>query len=85
MTTDCQEHRHCIEMFGKLSEYLDSELDDMTCEDIKRHAAECISCRVCMETLKRTVALCNNIEASPVPEEFSRRLKDAIAHMAPPR
>lgn len=84
MTSDCHDHKSCLEMFEKLSEYLDNELDSMTCEDIERHAAACISCKVCMETLKRTVDLCKNLDAPPVPETFSRRLRETIAHLTTP-
>ena len=29
-------------MFEKLSEYIDKELDDVTCKDIEKHAQDCI-------------------------------------------
>ena len=68
-------------MFEKLSEYLDNELDELTCEDIEKHASECISCKSCLETLKQTIALCKNMDNRPVPREFSRRLMETIAHL----
>ena len=68
----------CRWMFEKLSEYIDNELDEVTCKDIERHAEDCIPCRVCLGTLKRTIELCRNMEDKPVPEDVSSRLKAFI-------
>jgi hypothetical protein len=65
-------------MFAKLSEYLDQELDEATCEDIRRHAESCVPCEACLETLRRTVDLCHQFDQVPVPEDFSRRLKEMV-------
>jgi len=66
-------------MFAKLSEYIDNELDDVSCEDVKRHLAQCEPCQACLETLKRTVTICHEVDDEPVPENFSERLKTAIS------
>lgn len=68
----------CKEMFAKLSEYIDNELDDITCKDIEIHMAGCPPCKVCLATLKRTVSLCKHIETKPVPNEFFLKLKKSI-------
>jgi anti-sigma factor RsiW len=81
MSTDDHDHQHCLEMFEKLSEYIDGELDQVTCAEIKKHADNCVACFSCLETLKRTVALCQNVEDKPIPQEFSRKLKEIIANM----
>ena len=81
MSNNCHDHEDCIKMFERLSEYLDNELDTMTCEDIETHASTCISCKVCLGTLKRTIDLCKSSGAPPVPEEFSHRLMETIAHL----
>lgn len=80
MTTPHHPHdpEKCRWMFEKLSEYIDNELDDITCKDIERHAQACIPCKVCLGTLKRTIDLCRNMENKPVPEEVSARLKAFI-------
>jgi len=81
MPNECHDHKACMQMFEKLSEYLDNELDTITCEDIETHASTCISCKVCLETLKRTIDLCKSSGSRPVPKEFSDRLMEAIAHL----
>ena len=78
MCNDGHDHKHCLEMFEKLSEYIDDELDHATCEKIKNHAENCVACFYCLETLKRTVALCKNVTEKPIPLELSQKLKEII-------
>jgi hypothetical protein len=68
-------------MFERLSEYIDNELDTLTCEDIETHASTCISCKVCLETLKRTIDLCKSSGSRTVPKEFSHRLMETISQI----
>jgi anti-sigma factor RsiW len=72
-------NRQCRELFAKLSEYLDNELDKVTCRDIEDHLRQCKPCQVCLHTLKRTVALCHELKASSVPQDFSDRLRLLLA------
>lgn len=81
MTGDDHGHEHCREMFEKLSEYIDGELDHATCAEIEKHANDCVACFACMETLKRTVALCKNVKEQPIPQEFSNKLKEIIQNI----
>ena len=32
MNKDEHDHKHCLELFQKLSEYLDNELDEVSCK-----------------------------------------------------
>ena len=84
MTRDDHDHQHCLERFEKLSEYIDGELDHTTCEVIERHAKDCVACFSCMETLKKTVALCKNAQEQPVPQEFSKKLQEIIQNLPKP-
>ena len=81
MSSDDHDHKHCLEMFEKLSEYIDGELDHATCEEIQKHADNCVACFSCLETLKRTVAICKNIKEKPIPPELSQKLKEIILNM----
>jgi anti-sigma factor RsiW len=81
MSNDDHDHKHCLEMFEKLSEYIDGELDHATCEKIKKHAEDCVACFSCLETLKRTVALCKNVVEKPIPLGLSRKLQEIIQSM----
>jgi anti-sigma factor RsiW len=81
MNKDTHDHKHCLELFEKLSEYLDNELDDVTCKEIENHIKECVPCFVCLQTLKRTVDLCKKTADRPVPPDFSKKLRKAIQNM----
>ena len=81
MCNDDHDHKHCLEMFEKLSEYIDDELDHATCEKIEKHAETCVACFSCLETLKRTVALCKNVTEKPIPLELSQKLKAIIRNI----
>jgi anti-sigma factor RsiW len=48
MSNDDHDHKHCLEMFDKLSEYIDGELDHATCEKIQKHAESCVACFSCL-------------------------------------
>lgn len=79
MAHDKHDVTHCLEMFEKLSEYIDGELDRITCEEIERHAKDCIPCKICLTTLKRTVKLCKGVDGEvPVPETLSVKMKALI-------
>lgn len=78
-------HHHnakCIAMFEKLSEYIDNELDEVSCKDIEKHAENCIKCQTCLTSLKRTIEMCRHMESPPVPEYFSHRLKEFIQNLS---
>ena len=81
MTNDEHDHKHCLEMFGRLSEYLDNELDEITCKELEQHIKKCVPCFVCLQTLKRTVDLCKKSGDKPIPSEFSQKLKAMIQKM----
>ena len=81
MSSDDHDHKHCLEMFEKLSEYIDGELDHATCAEIQKHAEDCVACFSCLETLKRTVALCKNVKDQPIPSHLSEKLKEIIANI----
>ncbi|MCG6893804.1 MAG: zf-HC2 domain-containing protein, partial [Desulfobacteraceae bacterium] len=49
MTAECR-HEICLSLFEKMSDYIDRELDETTCQDIEKHASECFACKVCLET-----------------------------------
>lgn len=79
------DHAACIELFTKLSDYLDNELDAVTCKDIEAHLADCPCCNACMETLKRTVDFCREAEDRPVPETLSKRLQAIVNGLVAPK
>lgn len=79
MACDPASHSHCLALFEKLSEYIDDELPPAERRAIEAHIAGCVACLACLQTLRRTVALCRTGSDHRVPEEFSRRLHSALS------
>lgn len=75
------DHKQCRELFERLSEYIDGELDRTHCEEIEKHLEQCPPCQTCLATLKQTVALCREMKTHAMPEELSNRLRQMIEQM----
>jgi anti-sigma factor RsiW len=68
-----------MELFGRMSEYIDLELDAATRDRIARHIHDCCHCNACYETLKQTVAICRDASDDyPLPENMTTKLMDLI-------
>ncbi len=74
----------CREMFARLSEYLDGELPENLCEEMKRHLADCTPCEAFVRTLKLTVDLCHGLPAKHLPDDVRAELR-ALLHRDPAR
>jgi RNA polymerase sigma-70 factor (ECF subfamily) len=81
MENDHHKHEGCLALFQKLSQYIDKELDETTCQQIEAHINDCPPCQTCLTTLKRTVDICRNTSRRPVPKAFSRKLSALIQKM----
>lgn len=49
---------NCRQMFERLSEYIDGELDAKLCECFDEHMQDCEPCQRFIATLRKTVELC---------------------------
>lgn len=76
-------HENCLALFDKLSEYLDREADEETCRQIEEHLKDCQPCVVCLETLKRTMAICKEQKEKPVPADISRKIRFMLDELRP--
>ncbi len=65
----------CLELFARLSEYLDGELEPGLAAELERHLAACLPCERVVDTLRRTVELCHELSPTPVPEDTRRRIR----------
>ena len=83
MVSDEHDPKHCVEMFDKLSDYIDGELDAMTRRQLEKHIEVCASCKICLVTLKKTVTLCKQLANNPVPEAFHLKLKEMVLQNIP--
>ena len=71
-------YEQCRLFFEKLSEYIDHELDQSSCDAIEKHLQQCPPCQTCLATLKQTISLCHKMKSADVPVDFSERLQAMI-------
>ena len=64
----------CREIFARLSEYLDEELDPAACTHLEAHMTDCPPCQAFLESLRRTVTLARDLPAPELPEEMRQKL-----------
>lgn len=73
------EHKSdCKEVFARLSEYLDAELSAETCDEIERHLAGCPPCIEFLNSLRRSIRLCQQSEAADVPPPLTATERDQL-------
>ena len=71
----------CRELFARLSEYLDGDLDEALCSETETHLEDCPPCRDFLESLRRTVALLDRLPAEPVPEDVRREVRESLERL----
>lgn len=71
----------CLEVFERLSEYLDGELSPGDCAEIEEHIQDCEPCVAFVESLKTSIRASRELrpQSAPpaLPEETKDRLKAA--------
>lgn len=81
-------HRHgsadpaCLEVFERLSEYLDHELTPADCAHIEEHIHDCPPCIAFLESLKSCVKASHDLlqrqpAPTPLPEDVREKLAAA--------
>lgn len=73
----------CRELFERLSEYVDGELSQEICQEIRRHMEGCDPCVAFARTLKTTADLCRRLPAKPMPPEVADNLRAFLATYLP--
>jgi RNA polymerase sigma-70 factor, ECF subfamily len=68
----------CRQMFAGLSEFLDGRLDDLSCERVEKHLADCPACIAFLEDLREAVDRCRGAEV-PCEANLSSKIKKVIA------
>ncbi|MCF8069901.1 MAG: zf-HC2 domain-containing protein [Desulfobacterales bacterium] len=81
MTEQGHSHKSCIKLFEKLSEYIDGELDDASCEQIRRHVESCLECDNCLKTLKKTITICKSLRQNCMPASFSQKIDKMLQRL----
>ena len=73
----------CRELFERLSEYVDGELSQEICEEIRRHMEGCDPCVAFAKTLKKTADLCRRLPSRPILPEVAADLRTFLAAHPP--
>ena len=81
-------HKHemsmtCRELFERLSEFVDGELSQEICEEIRRHMEGCDPCVAFAKTLKTTAEMCRRLPSRPIPPEVAADLHTLLAAHLP--
>jgi len=69
---------HCLKIFRRLSLYLDGELPDNACEEIRKHLHGCDNCEVFLASFKRTVTLCRKYPSKPLSLAAKEAIRSAV-------
>ncbi|MBI4537403.1 MAG: zf-HC2 domain-containing protein [candidate division NC10 bacterium] len=65
----------CRELFERLSEYVDGELSQEICEEIRKHMDGCDPCVAFANTLKKTADLCHRLPSQSMPADVAANLQ----------
>ena len=67
----------CKEIFARLSEYLDGELDADICTNLEGHMEDCPPCQAFLESLRRTIGLTRDLPGQTLPDDLKAELLEA--------
>ena len=80
--TRTKAHRHgevrCLDILRQLSAYIDDELPQEICAELRRHLGACPNCEVFIASLRDTVKLCGKHEPPPLSAYDRARLREEI-------
>jgi anti-sigma factor RsiW len=81
-----ERRRHCLDLLGQLSEYLDGELSPARCRAIERHLQDCPCCGEVADSIRRAVAVCRQAGTRRLPPAVRARARRRIVDLleAPP-
>ncbi len=72
--------RRCKKMFAGLSDYLDGQLDDFSCEEIEAHLNGCQPCKKFLRSLETAIKRCQHSPAErPDPGQAAALRKQLLA------
>jgi len=72
------EHHECSHLLGDLTKYLDGEASAAVCAEIEKHLADCVNCRVVINTLRKTVELYHAQPKPSLKDEARARLYHSL-------
>ena len=70
--------RRCLDILRQLSAYIDDELPEDICAELRRHLGACPNCEVFIASLRDTVRLCRHHQPPPLSAYDRARLRQEI-------
>jgi anti-sigma factor RsiW len=68
----------CLDILRQLSAYIDDELPEDICAELRRHIGACPNCEVFIASLRDTVKLCRHHQPPPLSAQDRARLRQEI-------
>ena len=68
----------CLEMYRKMSDYLDRECDEVTRAQLERHLKECKACEDCLDSIRKTIELARVLPHEPIPDNVRSSLREVL-------
>jgi len=82
-------HRHgkgrCLRILRALSAFIDDELSEDICQEIRRHIGACPNCEGFVASLRQTVSLCRHSPASALSPTDRALMREQILRAAQAR
>jgi anti-sigma factor RsiW len=82
-------HQHgegrCLDILRELSAYIDDELSEDLCQEIRRHLGDCPNCEVFVASLRQTLSLCRHHPTPTLTSTERARMREAILKSAEAR
>ena len=75
----------CAAAQGKLSEYLDGELNEVDAKRVEKHLQQCATCWQAFESLQETVLMLQSVGRKAAPRDLRPQILAAIEQMTPAR
>ena len=73
---------HCLHILRQLSDYLDDELTQDVCAEIRRHLGTCPNCETFVLSLRQTISLCRQVAPKPLSVSAKAQLRQQIMQAA---
>ena len=68
----------CLEVFARLSEYVDGELDECECAAIQEHIRDCPPCVEFVESLRRSIVAARTLGCEEKPGALSGDVRERL-------
>ena len=66
---------HHQEAYQQICDFLGEDLETTVCKEVADHLEKCPNCKVYLDTVKKTVTLCREVEKEEsMPEDVKNRL-----------